>query len=148
MQKRALKDLPLQEITLRKYEEPTALNERELCKKFLLSIGLLNPGESRDIIVDIFNILLSVRKERRFLQIEDFLEKLKTKPGASAPNIRRQLRRLKELKLVEKLPEGYRVTEFGELKPIIENYVTEFLVVPALERIKQYAEVLDSQKQI
>ncbi len=146
MPKRALKDLPLQEITLRKYEEPSSLAGRELSKKFLLSVGLLNPGESRDIIVDIFDVLLAVRKNRQFLQIENFLEKLKDKPGASAPNVRRQLRRLKDLKLIEKLPEGYRITEFGELKPIISSYVTEFLVTPALERVRQYAEALDSQK--
>lgn len=143
MQKRALKDLPLQEITLRKYEEPAALSGRELSKKFLLSIGLLNPGESRDVIVDIFELLLVSKKEKKILQIEAFLEKLKDKPGASAPNVRRQLRRLKDLKLVEKLPEGYRITEFGELKPIITNYVSEFLVSPALERVRQYAEALD-----
>jgi len=146
MQKRALKDLPLQEITLRKYEEPSSLNGRELSKKFLLSIGLLNPGESRDIVVDIFELLLESKKQKKILQIEAFLEKLKDKSGASAPNIRRQLRRLKELKLIEKLPEGYRITEFGEIKPIISNYVAEFLVSPALERVKQYAEALDSQK--
>jgi len=146
MQKRALKDLPLQEITLRKYEEPSSLVGRELSKKFLLSIGLLNPGESRDIVVDIFELLLESKKGKRILQIEAFLEKLKDKPGASAPNIRRQLRRLKDLKLVEKLPEGYRITEFGELKPIISNYIAEFLVSPALERVRQYAEALDSQK--
>lgn len=146
MQKRALKDLPLQEITLRKYEEPSSLNGRELSKKFLLSIGLLNPGESRDIVVDIFELLLESKKGKKILQIDAFLEKLKDKSGASAPNIRRQLRRLKELKLIEKLPEGYRITEFGEIKPIISNYVAEFLVSPALERVKQYAEALDSQK--
>lgn len=146
MQKRALKDLPLQEITLRKYEEPSKLGGRDLSKKFLLSIGLLNPGESRDVIVDIFELLLVVKKDKQFLQIENFLEKLKDRPGASAPNVRRQLRRLKELKLIEKLPEGYRITEFGELKPIIANYVSEFLVTPALDRVKQYAEALDSKK--
>lgn len=146
MQKRALKDLPLQEITLRKYEEPSALSGRDLSKKFLLSIGLLNPGESRDVIVDIFALLLDAKKEKRFLQIEAFLESLKEKPGASAPNVRRQLRRLKDLKMIEKLPEGYRITEFGELKPIISNYVSEFLVNPALERVRQYAEALDLQK--
>ena len=146
MQKRALKDLPLQEITLRKYEEPSTLSGKELSKKFLLSVGLLNPGESRDVIVDIFELLLGAKKEKKHLQIEAFLEKLKGKPGASAPNVRRQLRRLKDLKLIEKLPEGYRITEFGDLKPIISSYVTEFLVSPALERVKQYAEALDSQK--
>jgi len=143
MSKRALKDLPLQEITLRKYEEPANLEGRELAKKFLLSVGLLQPGESRDVIVDIFHILLLARKDKAPLEIEHFIQHLKAKPGASAPNVRRQLRRLKELKLVEKLPEGYRIAEFGQIKPVIDSYITEFLVRPALERAKQYAEKLD-----
>lgn len=144
MSKRALKDLPLQEITLRKYEEPSNLKDRELVKKFLLSIGLLQPGESRDVIVDIFHALLIARKNKTPMEIEHFIQHLKDKQGASAPNVRRQLRRLKELKLVEKLPDGYRITEFGSLKSVIDSFIAEFLVQPALERVKQYAEKLDS----
>ena len=146
MSKRALKDLPLQEITLRKYEEPANLQGRELTKKFLLSVGLLQPGESRDVIVDIFHALLIARKDKKPMEVEHFMQHLKDKQGASAPNVRRQLRRLRELKLVEKLPEGYRITEFGSIKPIIDSFVSEFLVQPALERVKQYAEKLDAHQ--
>lgn len=143
MSKKALKDLPLQEITLRKYESPQDLNERELTKKFLLSIGLLQPGESRDIIVDILLLLLKARKEKNFLQIEHFIKALKEKPGASPPNIRRQIRRLKALKLVEKLAEGYRVTEFGSLEPIINDFIIQFVVNPSISRVREYAVNLD-----
>src|SRR3989344_3253702 len=127
MSKLALKDLPLQEITLRKYEAPSNLSERELSKKFMLSIGLLQPGESRDVIVDIFYTLLQAKKQRKTLAVEDLLQHLRDKPGASAPNMRRQLRRLKELKLIEKLPEGYRISEFGNISSIIDSYVMQFL---------------------
>jgi len=144
MSKKALKDLPLQEITLRKYEAPHGVDGRELVKKFLLSVGLLNPGESRDIIVDITHSLLLAKKEKKILDVPEFIEALKGKPGASAPNVRRQLRRLRELKLVEKLPEGYRITEFGAIKPVMESYVKEFLLHPTLERVKEYADKLDS----
>lgn len=143
MSKKALKDSPLQEITLRKYEEPSVIEGRDLVKKFLLSIGLLNPGESRDIIVDITAALLLAKKEKKIMEVEDFMQQLKDKPGASAPNVRRQLRRLKDLKLVEKLPEGYRITEFGSVKSLMDSYVAEFLIQPTLERVKQYAEKID-----
>lgn len=143
MGKIAHKDLPLQEITLRKYEEPSNLDGRELSKKFLLSVGLLQPGESRDVIVDIFHTLLLAKKEKQVLALEHFLEKLKDRAGASPPNIRRQLRRLKELKLVEKLPDGYRITEFSTIGPIIDSFIVQFLVNPSVERIKQYASALD-----
>lgn len=143
MSKLVLKDTPLQEITLRKYEEPGKLDKRELSKKFLLSIGLLNPGESRDVLVDIFSHLLDARREKRMMQVEHFLSALNGKNGASAPNIRRQLRRLKELKLVEHSAAGYRITEFGAITPIVEKYLVEFLVKPAVERVKQYAAEVD-----
>ena len=143
MSKRALKDLPLQEITLRKYEEPQKMSKRDLSKKFLLSVGLLNPGESRDILVDIFSELLTARKDKKMLQAEEFAMILKEKAGASLPNVRRQLRRLKELKFVEHSAQGYRITEFGAITPIVEKYLVEFLVKPAVERVKQYANEVD-----
>lgn len=143
MGKLALKDMPLQEVTLRKYEEPRNLDKRDLSKKFLLSVGLLNPGESRDVLVDIFSALLDAKKQKKFLQAEEFSVLLKEKNGASLPNVRRQLRRLKELKLVEHSATGYRIAEFGAITPIIEKYLVEFLVKPAVERVKQYAAEVD-----
>ncbi|UCD04528.1 MAG: hypothetical protein JSW73_02765 [Candidatus Woesearchaeota archaeon] len=143
MSKKALKDLPLQEITLRKYEEPSSLDQRELVKKFCLSIGLLQPGDSRDIVVDIFLELIKVRKGGKILEMRELLDLLKNKDGASPSNIRRQLRRLKALKLVEKLPEGYRITESGSIEPILDNYIVQFLVNPSLERIRSYVKKID-----
>ena len=144
MAKRALKDLPLQEITLRKYEEPGKnLEKRELSRKFLLSVGLLNPGESRDVIVDIFTELLKARSQKKHLQSEDMVSLLKGKAGASLPNVRRQLRRLKELKFVEQLPDGYRITEFSGVSKIVDSFVDSFLVKPALDRLRQYAAEVD-----
>ena len=143
MSKKALKDLPLQEITLRKYEEPSNLDKRELIKKFCLSVGLLQPGDSRDIIVDVFLELLNAKKENKLLEMKDILILLKDKQGASPSNLRRQLRRLKALKLVEKLPEGYRITEFGNIEPILDNYIIQFLLNPALDRIRSYVKKID-----
>jgi DNA-binding transcriptional ArsR family regulator len=145
--KKALKDLPLQEITLRKYEEPQTNDIRELSKKFLLSVGLLQPGESRDVIVDIFVSLLNARREKKLLTPQAILLQNPGRAGLSEPNVRRQLRRLKELKLVEKMTdgesEGYRITEFGSLSPVIDSFIIQYLINPSVERIKQYAGMLD-----
>ncbi|MBS3065133.1 MAG: hypothetical protein J4451_01385 [DPANN group archaeon] len=140
---KSLKDVPLQEITLRKYEEPSNLSGRELTKKFLLSIGLIQPGESRDIVVDIFHTLILARNKKEHIDIPMLSEKLKNKQGASIPNINRQLRRLKNMKLIEKSNDGYRVTEFSSLQPVIDNYIVNYLINPAVDRIKQYAKHLD-----
>ena len=52
------RDIPLSEITLRRYEKPIGLSERDLFRKICLSVGLLQPGDSRDVIVDVFYVLL------------------------------------------------------------------------------------------
>ena len=139
--KKNIKDIPLQEITLRKYEIPTALDDRELARKFLLSIGMLQPGDSRDIIVDVFHTLL--KSGGSGAVFEQISERLQGKAGASAPNIRRQLRRLVEVKVAEKRGEAYRIVEGGNLSEMIENYLEKFVVLPSLERIKQYARALE-----
>lgn len=142
---KSLKDLPLQEITLRKYEVPTNVENRELARKFLLSMGMLQPGDSRDIIVDLFYHLL--KQGSTAVTFEQLLEALVNKPGASYPNIRRQLRRLLEAKLVEKREDSFRLIEGGNLHSMIENYLEKFVVMPSLERLKQYARALEGVRE-
>ena len=54
-------DAPISEVVLRRYEKPINLKERMLVRKLCLSLGLLQPGESRDVIVDVFYVLLKSR---------------------------------------------------------------------------------------
>jgi hypothetical protein len=143
MVKKALRDIPLQEITLRKYEQPYDSGDKECIRKFLLSLGLLQPGESRDIIVDIFEIFLNSRKKNTAVEVDFFVDELEGKPGASAPNIARQIKRLKDMKLVEKTHKGYRITEFGKLDNIVSNYIIPFVINQSAERLKEYAKELD-----
>ncbi|MBU1269867.1 MAG: hypothetical protein KJ583_04270 [Nanoarchaeota archaeon] len=56
-------DTPLAEITLRKYESPKGKDKRELVRKLCLSLGLLQPGDSRDVVVDIMQVMLEAKKE-------------------------------------------------------------------------------------
>ena len=69
-QKTISKDIPLAEITLRRYEKPANLSDRELIRKICLSIGLLQPGDSRDIIVDVFHVLIRSKKHQENQQKE------------------------------------------------------------------------------
>ena len=66
MQKKTIsKDVPLSELTLRKYEKPDTLKDRDLIRKLCLSLGLLQPGDSRDVIVDVLSVMLKAKKELR-----------------------------------------------------------------------------------
>lgn len=70
MTKTISKDTPLAEITLRRYEKPSNLSGRELTRKLCLSIGLLQPGDSRDVMVDVLDVLINNKKEMTSKEIE------------------------------------------------------------------------------
>ncbi|MEM4270483.1 MAG: hypothetical protein QXO70_00105 [Candidatus Pacearchaeota archaeon] len=141
-----VKDEPLNEITLRRYEKPYEADKRELVKKICLSLGLLQPGDSRDIIIDILLVLLEAKKNKERLSSESIKERVekfrKEKnlelKGIAESNIRRQLKRLRDLMLVEKKENLYNITEFESLLRIFENKIEKFLISQTIERIKEY----------
>ena len=140
------KDNPLNEITLRRYEKPYELEGRELIKKLCLSVGLLQPGDSRDVVVDVLMILLEAKKKKKELDskvIEDLVIKLRKKEklplkGKASSNIRRQLKRLRDLFLVEKINNNYRINEFEDLNIIFEKRIEQFYLANILERVREY----------
>jgi len=151
MQQKISKDTPLAEITLRRYEKPYNLDQRELVKKICLSLGLLQPGDSRDVIVDIFLVLLNARNQKRILDsrtIEELAKKEREKAnvpilGVSAPNIRRQLKRLKDLFLIESFENGYRIIEFEKLSILFDEKIKNFYLKNIISRVKDYLYEVD-----
>lgn len=150
-QKTISKDIPLAEITLRKYEKPTNLSERELVRKLCLSIGLLQPGDSRDVVVDVLNVLIKAKKVQKNLTsdeicslvIEDRKGLKLPMLGIASSNIRRQLKRLKDLLLIEKRLNAYRVIEHSSLNEIFEERIEKFLLPSINSRIKEYLKRID-----
>lgn len=139
-------ELPLSELTLRKYEKPYQTEKREIAKKICLSLGLLQPGDNRDIIVDIFTVLIDARKDKKELSLEDIKNlvaglraksNLDTK-GMADSNIRRQLKRLRDLMLVEKNSNNYRISEFDSISNIFEEKIEKFFIPSITGRIKEY----------
>jgi hypothetical protein len=147
-----VKDVPLGEITLRKYEKPYDAPKRELVRKVCLSLGLLQPGDSRDIIVDILLVLEDARKQKIMLssfEIRDKVDALRKQnsleaKGLAESNMRRQLKRLRDAMLVEKLENKYRMSEFSSLTEIFTTKIEKFLVPQIVERIKEYLVKLDT----
>lgn len=145
-----VKESHLGEITLRKYERPYDSSKRELVKKVCLSLGLLQPGDSRDIMVDIMLVLEEARKNRTWLssfQIRDKVEAVRKEnslevKGLAESNIRRQLKRLRDAMIVDKQENQYRMSEFEPLHHIFETKIEKFLIPQIIERIKEYLEKL------
>ena len=64
-----VKEVALSEVCLRRYERPRKIKGRELVKRLCLSLGLLQPGDSRDVVVDVLHVLLA-DKELKCADIE------------------------------------------------------------------------------
>lgn len=141
-----MKDLPLAEITLRKYEKPMNLEKRELVRKICLSLGLLQLGDSRDVIVDILMVFIEANKKKEKLSSEEIGKKVEIirkkysldNKGLAESNIRRQLKRLADNMLIDKQNNEYYLTEHNSLKEIFEKNIEKFVLPQIVERVKEY----------
>lgn len=147
--KEIMNDRPLSEITLRKYEHPGGLEKRALVRKICLSIGLLNPGDSRDVIVD---ILYSIFTKKQ-LTTEEIINEARvnrgkgknSSQGTSQSNIRTQLRKLKNIGLIEKNEGKYRVREGLALSEAFKKHVREEIIDNILQRVEKLMEEADKR---
>src|SRR3989338_1402883 len=149
-----MKDIPLSEITLRKYEKPANLEKRELVRKICLSLGLLQLGDSRDVIVDILIVLIDSNKNKEKLMSDEIgkrVEELRKKysldaKGLAESNIRRQLKRLRDGMFIEKNENKYYMAEHSSLKEIFENSIEKFVIPQTIARVKEYLEELEKEE--
>lgn len=148
------RDTPLSEITLRKYERPFNIKGRDLISKMCLSVGLLQPGDSRDVVVDVFMALLNnYKKGNRAMtskEIEDAAIALRKKHnlkvwGVASSNIRRQTKRLRDLYLVDKVANNYRISENETLSNIYKEKVEQFMLNSIRERVGEYFANVDKE---
>jgi hypothetical protein len=146
-----VKDEPLNEITLRRYEKPYQTDKRELVRKICLSLGLLQPGDGRDIIVDILYVLIEAGKQKQKLSsdgIKAQVESLRKEKGlelkgVAESNIRRQLKKLRDLMIIDKRENMYNLVEFESLNSIFEGKIEKFLISQTTERIKEYLKAVE-----
>ena len=145
-------DTPLAELTLRRYEKPS-MEGRDLVRRLCLSMGLLQPGDSRDVMVDVLHILLQARQRREELHSEEVknlvmdARKGQNLPmlGVASSNIRRQLKRLKDIHLIETNANLYRISEWGDLHEIFEEKVQNFVLHSVISRVKDYLKKVDDE---
>ncbi|HIH31995.1 TPA: hypothetical protein HA235_04780 [Candidatus Woesearchaeota archaeon] len=141
-------DTPLAEISLRKYEKPENLKDRDLVRKLCLSVGLLQPGDSRDIIVDILYVVLKAKEPLTSMDIENNVIEFRKHnnlplQGIASSNIRRQLLRLRDIFLVEKLKNSYRINENSKLFELFVEKIEKYYLNSIVERVKDYINEAD-----
>lgn len=144
------REVPLAEITLRKYEKPYKLKGRELTKKLCLSVGLLQPGDSRDVVVDVLHTILKNSDLTSKAIEEQVIASRKTNElpmlGIASSNIRRQLKRLKDIFLIERIGNSYRVAEKAKLSDIFTEKIEQYYLKTISERVKEYFEAIDKSE--
>ncbi len=143
-------ETPLAEITLRKYETPSNLENRELVRKVCLALGLLQPGDSRDVVVDVFQVMLENKKELTSKEIEELTIANRKKYklpllGIAPSNVRRQLLRLRDLFLVEKVKNNYRIRENTLLEHIFVENIEKYYLNSIIVRVKEYIREADKK---
>ena len=143
------KDTPLSEITLRRYEKPS-LTGRDLVRKFCLALGLLQPGDSRDVVVDILHTMLKEKKELTAEQIREKVIALRQERnlpllGIASSNIRRQLKRLRDVFILQKVANVYRINERAKLSELVEEKIEKMLLSSVLNRVKEYSQAIDEE---
>lgn len=144
------RDSPLAEMTLRKYGTPERLARRDLVKRICLSIGLLQPGDSRDVIVDIFEVIVTSNKPLTSKEIEERVIKQRkarnlSLQGIASSNIRRQIKRLKDIYLVESVLNTYRITENERLRDIFDEKICKFFLESIVWRVREHFVALDAK---
>ena len=98
------------------------------------------------IIVDILQVLLDAKKSRKAMNSEEVRERViklrksqkLTLKGVASSNVRRQLKRLRDIFLVEKIQNEYRIIEFEELHILFEKRIKEVYLKSILERVSEY----------
>lgn len=141
------KDRPLAEITLRKYEKPSQMERRELVRKICLSLGLLQPGDSRDVVVDVMQAFLDVKTPQSAEEIVVWVasnreSKGLAMQGIAGSNIRRQIKRIKDLMIIEKTGTKYSLAEGMDLRTIFMERIERYHLAPIKERIIEYLDLL------
>jgi hypothetical protein len=150
MAKSISRDTPLAEITLRKYGKPQGMKGRELIKKLCLSLGVLQPGDSRDVIVDVLQVMLENKREMTSPEIEKLTMDNREKHnlqmlGVTPSNVRRQILRLRDLFLLEKVGNLYRVNENSNLSELFAEKLEKYYLESIISRIKEYVQEVDNE---
>ncbi len=106
-----MEDLIKNEICFRELSLPSDIraNNKALVKWLALSIGLINPGDKRDGIVDVFAVLVEGLREAMPLTIEEITRRASRRrdKAISEKTAYYHIKRLKDMGLVSKVKAGY-----------------------------------------
>ncbi|HDR53329.1 MAG TPA: hypothetical protein ENN60_01490 [archaeon] len=133
-----MREKPISEVTLRKYEPPAETLDINI-RRFLLALGLVRPGDRKSPLEAIFMALLTASGPVTIPDMARLTE-------ISESGVRYHLLRLKNLRLVAPASRGaYSIAEGGDLVMAFKMF-RKYALEDILDRISEYAVRLDEQK--
>lgn len=137
---------PLFSIELNEFEKPTGNYEIDL-KRLAISLGLMRPGDSREAIVSILDILLKARKEKPegLTSVEITARLYERNKTIVYANILRDLRKMIAVGLVEKINNKYRIRENMSLPELFNKVIKPFVIERVLTKISEYTEAVENE---
>lgn len=141
----SIENIPVEEVTFRNYGHIGDLKGRDLIQKICLSCGFINTQDSRDVIVDVFFVLVLAGKEKLWLSSKDVEFKVLdvrnsfnlSVKGLAGSNIRRILKQLMDYGFIERVSSKYRFIDFLHPSDIFDTIIDE-RVTKILGRVKGY----------
>ena len=102
-------------------------------------------------MVDVFEVLIKSRKRRKLLPVSEIERKViqnrklhkVTMLGVASSNIRRQIKRLRNLLIVDKIKSSYRISEFMPLQQIFSQKIEKVILPNITRRIDEYLQKAD-----
>jgi hypothetical protein len=112
---------------------------------------LLQPGDGRDVVVDVFHTLLHADKALTSEDVERLVKEHRTThnlphKGVTSSNIRRQIKRLRDIYLIDKLGTTYRLSENANLADIFTERLQDFYLRTIVDRVKDYCHAVDKAR--
>ena len=111
---------------------------------------MLQPGDSRDVVVDVLHVLLKEKKDLTSEKIVDLVIKNRKShkipvAGVAPSNVRRQLKRLRDMFIIEKVANNYRINENEKLSHIFEEKIEKFYLRTIVDRVKEYMDAVEDK---
>ncbi len=133
------------EITLRELHLPeeTLLVRKSLIRWLALSLGIISKNESRDLVIDVFDAILKLHKEKAEMSSKDIeLYVTKVNPNAQIKAIYYHLKRFQDLGILTRKKGIYYLGEgLGDVKSILKEIYLKRInsafanIEKALERV-------------
>lgn len=137
-------DVPINKITLRKYEKIESDNEKlDVIINITNSLGLSQPGDNINIVSHVILFLEEQKQKKELISSFDLYLKIKEKlkntkrSDLSFSNVRRYLKILRNMHIVERIGNKYRISEFMTLKEVFSQKVKKIIIEPTLYRIEE-----------